>query len=100
MKFLNLGCPQKLYYKICKILSYSRVLCNCKCNIIKLSTGSILFSNRTYKGRKKTSNERKKYRIHEYKFTRSAENWTIRKYTAIFKFLQKLAPTTRKLIFI
>ena len=53
MKILNLGCPQKFYYKTCKILSYSCFLCNCKYNIIKLNTGSIPFSNRKYKGRKK-----------------------------------------------
>ena len=30
--------------------------------IIKLNTGSIPFSNRKYKGREKTSNERKKWK--------------------------------------
>ena len=72
MKFLNLDCPQKLY-KNCEILTYSRFLCNCEDNIIKLNTGSIPFSNRKYKGRKKLAtkekNERKKYRICEYKFS-------------------------------
>ena len=77
MKFLNLSCPQKLH-KICKILSYSRFLCNCKYGIIKLNRGSIHrgsipLSNRKYKGRKKLStkekNERKKYRIREYKLS-------------------------------
>ena len=59
MKFLNSGCPQKLY-KTCKILSYSCFLWNCKYNIIKLNTGSIPFTDRKYKGREKTSNKRKK----------------------------------------
>ena len=72
MKFLNLSCPQKLQ-KICKILSYSRFLCNCKYDIIKLNRGSIPLSNKKNKGRKKLStkekNERKKYRIREYKLS-------------------------------
>ena len=61
MKFLNLGCPQKLY-RARKILSYSRFLRNFRSDIIKQNTRSILFSNRKYKGRKKlaTKEEMKK----------------------------------------
>ena len=50
MKFVNLCCPQKLY-KTCKILSFSQHY--------QTNTASIPFSNRKYKGRQKTSNERK-----------------------------------------
>ena len=64
MKFLNLGCPQKL--------CYSRILFNCKYDIIEINTGSILFSNKKYKGRKKLAMEEikdiKNHRIHKYKF--------------------------------
>ena len=45
-------------------------------DIIKLNTGSIPFSNKKFKGREKTSNERKKCRC---------------------KFLRKSAPTKQRL---
>ena len=58
MKFLNSGCPQKLY-KTCKILSYSRFLCNCKYDFIKLNTGSIPFLHKKCKGSKKLATKEK-----------------------------------------
>ena len=59
MKFLKVGFPQKPYYKTCKILSYPRFLCNCKYDI-KLNIGSIPFSNRKCKRRKKIATKEKK----------------------------------------
>ena len=53
MKFLNL-------VRICKNLSYSRFLCNCKCEIVKLDTKSIPHLNRNCKGRNENGNARKK----------------------------------------
>ena len=59
MKFLNLGCPQKLY-KICEILSYSCFLCKCSMQYdIKPNTGSIPFSNRKYKKREELATKKK-----------------------------------------
>ena len=83
-----------------KLFSFSRKM---QYGIIKPNTGSNPFSNRKYNGREKTSkekkSERKKYRIREYKFSWRASNWIIRKDNARCKFLRKLAPKMRKLIF-
>ena len=58
MKFLNLGCPQKLY-KACKSLRYSCFLCDCKYDIIKLNTGAIPFSKKIVKEEKKLATKEK-----------------------------------------
>ena len=58
MKFLNLGCPQKLY-KTCKSLRYSCFLCDCKYDIIKLNTGAIPFSKKIVKEEKKLATKEK-----------------------------------------
>ena len=54
MKFLNLGCPQKPY-GTCKVIVVFYATA-----ILHKTTGSVLFSNRKYKRREKTSSERKK----------------------------------------
>ena len=72
MKFLNLSCPQKLYktFQIVRLFLFSMQLQH---NIIKLNTGSIPILNKKLKEQKKLAtkekNERKKYRIREYKFS-------------------------------
>ena len=74
MKFLNLGCPQKLY-TTCKVLSCSRFLCNCKYDIIKLNQDQFRFQTDNIQEEKKLAtkekDERKKHRICEYKFSQS-----------------------------
>ena len=56
MKFLNLGCPQKLY-KTCKILRCSSFLCSCKYDIIKLQDQ---FRFRTENIKEEKNQQRKK----------------------------------------
>lgn len=72
MKFPNLSCLQKLHktLQIFKLFLFSMQLQH---NIIKLNTGSIPILNKKLKEQKKLAtkekNERKKYRIREYKFS-------------------------------